>query len=1453
MTEIAKSLSELLLTDKNLRGTSDASEFSVGLEGVFQDHKLHLESLQVIKFWMLVFLYNVPNFVPCDPDRAISKGYFEVLNDTIKLYYTLNSKPDELKIVSFSFEQKMEHLVPEADDDKNFCFVSWSSQGKTLKNKYLNIDFKSYKISLIQRKPLIISVTIEKCEKMSFNVINESLSNNISFERIKHNRIKETPCENSTFQWTFETWNTLIQQYIHSLFVFAKPSMVAATGLTPDSNYFLVTALNVFFASQPKKFAGVKTELQMNADGEFVGLWAQLVGAPLMFFQYANNLNTSHRLAAHTIALISNTYLQYNIYHQTGTFMLRIREKIHSSINFNQLDPFLFLYPKQVENLVTEIESHILTAVSRNLPDLNLFEYLIGRFLGDELNSKLYNVYADYNNSIIIMQSVAYVVKFSFSDNKDILKVEHDNCNKTFFHGRILPYYDINLSNNNQKDMQIDNTVTIKPVNESCNYKPSKLQRINAIKKFSRLKAEELFNCPECLGRIVMEATNLTRLTFEKTKSLITGLLTGMFPVHSCIGKSLVIHRSDNLESCYQIEFETKNDFVHVEHSVGFWEKYAKDMNLAVKVHLVVIVLSETLMDSDKIASLDSICLQFVHSDARRWKFGAEIPANQRDLSDHLSFNLIIDNQPDKKPESFGIRETIGFETQFNSKQQTPTTKVHNLIIYAQLGANLAFGVRGKLPKLGYSIRTDCFDKVSQIRASQIELKNSTIAIPNYLIGQFKDDVMNKSGFADDLLILEEKLSQEKADQLIIYAEEIGFTNLEIHVSKVSLVNGVDPNNADSSLTETWQTIEANLLEKLLKHYEKTFNHVRFLTVPDIHAILSCSKFQSGEIGHFCMFDFAKSAHTMIDMTKQVSCPPERPINLFQRGKKVESFLCSDDNSKKPIALGFPNENMFSISKVYTEKSLSVISLVAKMNHVLGKSDMSNIFVAENGFISVIGGPHDDVLVLPLYHDGLHGFFDGKCGKNTLLILFADVWLNEGPKKNAFPTIIIDSTHAKRDGAMTMHKSSDPKGSIRLMNVQKIIGRKEKQEKLINVGCHVELVELKGGYHTNWDEITIPKTRENCSTDLHLLLDPQTEIFIDDRQNRYIEYSINSGGPVKINLMESTKYSLLGLIKVKAYFSNLSSINVEFNTDDQSRNISFYLIDSDDQTPFLKITNVRGQVQVKFVNSTLIMDKHNHTLVKNQKSNMKLDLDRFMSNWKLDDERKIIMYTLSNDMQHEVNHNVLILDNKTYESRQYVHFYQVYNQPNNDQPVVVNLDETQSRLINVIDLRNLKMQKTDWDRVQYSAIKSSKLDEYDEVVIWLPAGDKGGGDKILVNFYLTLNRGSMIFIATDIKLMKLVTGMYRFENIQFDGHLKQQALLILDSTSVMEMAFQKMINKIILGEHKISRSHGNLMIEEECEEREKCSSSAIIFWNYDGERQIFDKVANLPGWILNSN
>jgi len=1449
MAETKQSLTGLFLSDKAHPGTGDASEFSLALEKVLLNQKLHLQSLEVIKLWVLIFLFNmVPNqLLSCGPDK-ISHGYFEVLNDTLKIYYyPKNDSTHSLKISSFSFENKFEHIYPESDEKvPEICSVLVSSEAKTLTEKHANVDFTSYTVSLIENIPLV-SVTFHKCDQVSFYVISES---NVFFEAIKLENLKQ--CEILIeFSWSFETWNALLLQYIRSLFVFVKPSMVAVTGFVPDSNSFLVTALIVFLTSHQAEFRNVTTEIQLNSDGDFVGIWVQLASAPLMFLQYAKNLNLSSRLAAHTIALTNENYLQYEIYHEHGTFMLRIREKIqHSILNFNQLQPELFLYQNQLETFLTAMQGDLFE-FHMNCRDLDTTEnYLLGRFLGDQQNANFYNIFTNDNYSTVTLQSFAYVIKFGFTDDKVL--DQDSNCNITFFHGRILPYYVIQITNSLQKSTRPEFVVHNATINlnnhTNCNAK-HKLQRIKAIEKYSNLRAEELFNCPECLGKIVMGATKLKNMTFQQTKSLIIGLFIGMFPVHSFMEKSLVIHKSDDLESCYQVEFETKYHFSDVQHTVGFWKNYAKTMNLAVKVHIVVIVLSETSKGNDKSVSLDSICLEFVHSDAKRWKFGAQMPNDEHlpVLSlELLPFVLTIDNRPDQKPKNVNLKETVVFGKQFSSSgEQNQLNKVNSLIVYAQMGANLAFGVREKLAKLGYTIRTDYFDKISQIRANQIETKNSTIAIPDYLIGSIRDLTAYRSNIAENVSIPEEKFTRKREpNQLIASAEQIGAIDLEIHVNKVALVNGMNPKNTEPSLTKTWKKMEADQLQRMLKQYNaKTFDHVKFLTVPDIHSISQCN--QTGNVwfgtAHTCDSGSVKSQHTMIDMTKRIWCTPELPIDLFQHGIKVESFHCSDDGSNKQNTRGFPNENMFSISKTYTETSLAVISLAAKMSQVLGKIDSSNIFLATEGFVSITGSPLDDVLVLPRYPNKLQGFFDGKGGKNTLLILHLNKWIKQGQK-----TVIIDSAGVQENKAMKMYKASNPKEYIRLLNIQKIIGREEQQEKLLNVGCHVEFVHLKGGYRSFWDEISIPKLKSDCNTDLNLILDARTEIFVDAQQNRYIEYTIDSG-PVKITVKNSSRNSVLGLIVVEDSFLNFDNVNIVFETDRQSRNISFSL-DSSNQTPYLMITNVSGRVQVKFEDFILIMDSKNHTIIKNQQNQNDDDQDvGFMSNWKLDDKNQIITYTFTNGT-HYIDHNLLSLDEKTTQSDQYIHVYEI---DDHGMPVTVTLDETQSSLVNVLDLRALNIVQTyGWGRVQLSAVKSTATDQCDEIAVWIPDDETTKNEsQILAELYLTMTETSTIFVVTETVLVKLKPRTTKFKNVIFEDHLEHQKFIVLDSNSILDMFFGKMVTKIIMGEHRISRAHGNLIIEEVCEKNESCSSSGIIFWNYDQDQRIFDKVANLPGWI----
>jgi len=1442
----AKSLSDLLISDTFLPRSNDASQFTQELERTFLNHKMHLQSLEVIKLWIFVFLYNLPSLMS---SSNISKGYLEVIDGSFKLFYIKNYTSDVINIATFTFGQEQNYLYPESDE--KICSISGPSLAKVMADKYTKIELIKYKILLVQRMPLILVSVEHKCTEPKYSATNTSVA---LFEPIK---IEPRWC--TEYILSLDTLNDQIVRFIEGLFELSRPRIITATGFPVDSPKFLLTSIATFFMSQTSsKFGNVRTELQINHNEEFEGLWVQIDGSPLIFFEYSENNpenSTLHRLAPYAAALINEAYLKYEIFHQKDTFMLKTQKHEHG-LDTSTLENVLFLFPDDIGKLVESVERDLFIAF-RNLPsDLDMFHFFQGRIMADKSNTQFYDLYTD-GNSCSIVQLDDQGVKFCFTNEHDE-KLELGLNAASCFNEKIIPHFQINISviatKNIQRKLTFSELISLPKPNiideTETRYCTDRVKpmTLKFVLEFYYLNAHEFFTNFKSLGKSVHEIIRLTKVNFQQAKSIILGALIGMFPAHSFVEKTLLVHNSADFEIRYQVEFETTKNFADVKHTVNFWQSYVKRMNLTTKIYMIFIVLDES---DDKFVILDSIYLQVdPNFPAKHLKFMKDVSDNDLQVLslENLPLDLIIDNKSMEKSELFHIKNTISFARALNyyADNQDVSTNIHKLIVYSQLGANIAFGIRGKLSKFRYHVRTDYFDKMSQLRNfhDKTSLKDLTIVIPDYIMNKLMDKSIQENVPEIPKIPNETLTTLKPAFQLISSAEKIGFIDFEVHINKVSLVNGQDPANVDdSSIKNTWQAEEVAMLTKTLARYDVAFDHVKFLTVTDVHGVINCREVKSSndpQSGQICTYTAAKSQHTMIDMNSRICCKPDRSIRKTS-GIKIESFKCSDDNSTQTnvdhvFHDGFVNENMFSVSKTHSEKSTCVFHLSGKMSAVFGKNDNSNIFIASEGFVTVIGGKFDDVFVLPRYHDNVHGFFDGKAGRNTLLILFVETWFNDNINM-VFPTIVIDAESPKHNSIMKIYKKSNPKEVIRLLNIQNIIGRERKRETLLNATCQLEYIELKGGNAGYWDEISIGKTAKNCPTGLTIILDSLTELTVDARQNRLIEYVVNSG-PVKICVNNAEEHSVLGLVVVKSDFQEFDRVKVEFENDNETRNVSLYL--NSNEAPHVLVFNVKGQVQIKFNDHTLILDNHKHVLLKNT--------DLSTTTWKLKD--KIITYTVKTGSDCNIFNDLFSLDEKTMQNTDYYHTFKIRSAEMNskiDFQTNITLDQAQSSLTNVLDLRQIT-QDDIRDKLQISFLKSTDSDQYDEVVAWLPSSDAKNDDpNVLANLYLSVTRKSQIYVITDTRLLKLTTN-YRFEDVYFAA--AKNTVLVLDEKAIVDVYFGRIVNKLLRGKCKMSRSHGNLMIKKECDVMTgNCDSITIIFWNYDKNRQLFDKIGNLHGRI----
>jgi len=1454
----AKSLSDLFINDKILPGSSDASKFTLEMEKIFLNHKMHFQGIDVIKFWMFVFLYNFPSFLSCDTSTIVSQGYVEVLHENFKFYYVKNDTDDVLNIASFSFNK--ENDFPELEDEvAHQCSVLWPSLAKMIADKNRTVEFMSYKVFLVEKIPFV-SVTVEKCAGTHYT-ISPYVALFEPIQKMDRNCVDKKPSNG----FTFDSLNSQILQHLSNLFKLSKQKIVTATDFSAGDNKFLLTALNVFFVSQPDKYGDVKTEIQTDLDGDdfFEGLWVQIRGAPLMYFECDNEKNSSHRQAPHAAALISDNYLKYNVFHDWGTFMLRTCKQSHGLLN-SPIASALFSYPNKVENLVTAIQGDLMVAF-RNLPDLDMTKYVLGRLIGDRANTDIYDVYYDDESSIII-QSFANTVKFSFPQNSSNVQKANDACRDAFFNGQLFSFHLINIKtvvdNPTQRKLIINKSDFDKPANStpggqngpSCNPLPEAIT-VKAVKNYELYnKAPRFFACSECIGEVVWEVTRSEKLTFHQAQSKITGILTGMFPTHSFVAKSLVIHNTDDLETVYQIEFEKAEHVKHISDTVAFWKSYDKSTNFPLKVNIIVIVLRIAV---DESVGIDSICLPVDTSSAKCWNFCVQLSNKLITVNlTSLTFPLTVNNNLIDKSGHFQIEETLSLSTALSSSENDNTlSRIDDLIVYAQLGPNIALGVQEKLKKLGYDIRTDFFDKISQVTMDSTKMNDRTIALPDILINPFKDLPVEKE--APEIHASPEGNLKQNLDHLVSLAERLGTFNLEQHVNKVSQVNGIDPFQVETILTDKWEEVEASLLQKTVDDYAIVIRDVKYLTLRDIHYIVQCntvgSTLTNPNTHHICSNTVSKSQHTMIDMTNRVFCTPERPLQTSQ-GASVESFQCSDDSSLVTNRVdGFANENMYSIArtKKHDSNDISLVHLSGKMSMVFGKSDMKNIFVAAEGFVTAVGGPLNDVFVLPRFDNGVRGVFDGRDGSNTLLILNE---INGSSGQSRDSRIVIDTVASDIDSAMKIYQASSPNEFIRLLNFQRIIGRQLKSEELLNVGCQIRYIKLNGCNDNNSDKITIPKTDTVCTSDLRIFLDVRTVVDVDAQQERKIEYVVDNG-PVKINLINNDPQhpTTLGLIVVQYDLQKFEQIKVELKANDESRNQrNIYLYLGSDQPPHVCIYNLNGRAEIRFNDYTLIMDERKHTLLKNNENHQ--DDMGLMSTWQI--VNNIITYTFSNG-NHSIDHYLRSLDDRSVDNVDYLHVFQMGHPGSyvrDDFPISLALDEVQSGQLNVLDLRPL-IHKHVWGNIQISFIPGPRPGVYDEVLVWLP--DKSRDEeKILVDVYLTLASTSPPFYAvTDTRLICLAPDKHddntnnRFNTVVFNETAKRQMLsaLVFDETTIRDVYFRKIINGVMQGQYKIIRSHGNVMVKEE--ECDGSCSPAIILWNYDKKSRLFDKIVNLPSWI----
>jgi len=1392
-------LADSFLVDQD--STTEKSEFTTGLEEVFRDQKFPLQNnVEVVRFWLLVFLYNLPTSL--SGKQLLKDSYLELLDSKLVFYYTWINETDSLHVAIFSIDNNAQN--------------NYSQISKTMADKYnhKNIKIRQYEIS-----GPTISVRIESCHSVQY-----AASESIDFpEPMKHNSksLKSSDSYDPILPWTFDNFHDQISVQLNILAELAKTKVFSTLdSIFYDAKKFSLLGLWALITSQQDKHGKMYTELGKNSKGEYGGLWVRnhKLEFPVIFIDYSSKRAKSvNKFSSEPRSnlFLRQTYHVLTISLGLDEFMMRTRTE-KSVFAHNLIQNTIFRFPKNVDMLISTM-NHILHRILIHYPTILPLHYLLGRLTAEKTSGRFYNVFSD-EKSFIVLESFSYMLKVVILTSDNTNSVIQNNCTISY---RIRPdatYIEVEFDTA-QKEIVKRSTVTNTGSDLTFCDQHNSFESYNSIAKYPNMAVDEFFTCPQCIMDISRNAIGVSKFSFNEAKSILLGTLTGMFQSYSFIENYFIFHQPDQVDNCFVVEFENFNTFQFIDEKLIFWHNVLTKFNLNLKLSIVVIFLSES---SEKLVGIDSICLQ-VEQDflAEQWAFSNNSPDIV--FKQNIGSDLMINNRQTSKMNNFHMEQTVTFsKTAKLPKNAEYIGGLYDSLIYAQLGPNILAFVETKFLNNGYQLKsTDPVDVISQIISVKPQNNNSkTIMVPEYLI---QPEPYSKNQNIVEYLgasTLIEKL-KPKTDTLLNAVEHIGRINFEKQL-KVLMNNVKHGLNVQDSLESAYATFETEYLHNSLREYAKIIGTIKLLAVPSVDYTASCrilfgvsnSQLPRQECSAF----YAKIEHNLIDLSRKKFCTPERQLHSLRTDFQLASFKCSESTMASKNSSNFHNENTLAIvRKTAAPDTVAVVQLSGKMSSAFGSDDFRNIFIAIEGKIKAIGGAKDDIFILPNYHRSMQGIIDGKAGLNTLILLPKDFLSAKRTVYNPLPTVVIDAGPTTRNPVMKIYKPNNPKESILLLNINKIVGRKQKQEKLLNIGCQIEHVELKGGNHYLWDLITVPKTPKNCSNGLRLVLNAHTLVEIEAQQERYIEYLANVG-PAKIKMKNSVVDSTPGLVVFSKNFYKFISIFVEYQPDGKTRNI---FLQRTPETVLLSMYNLRGQVQFKFDDVTLISADRKHSLVKNS--------DGESLQWSA--EQNIITYKLSTG-NHAINHNIFSLEKTCLKNKSCIHVFEVQKFP-----VTVNLDETQSKMVNVIDLRPLIRENQHMSGKIELRVSKVNPSSSDQVFVYLTDNNDV---MIRFNIHPSGQIDPSTYIITDREIVKL-TSEFNIEKVRQIEDERNEQVILLDKITIADESFREIARKATQENYKKYAAHGSLIFIQELQEQRQ-STHVVIFWDYEKYKTDFDNV-----------
>jgi len=1431
-------LGDFLLNDR-IKKNARTSRFSQELEKTLRKQKVHAgRSRDLVKFWFLSFLYTLPSFG--DYGLASNReNHLVVYDEMLKFYFVKETVQHVVDSVVF--------VLPNTSSrtNTNFCFTQNPVLGFY---NGMQMSMRVYKIINPTDSESGYSVEAKTCKTVQRN---QNMQNvNVLYMENKKPDV-QLAFKDKKYLSSHLNLNHLLDQIV-KLNQNAK-----LTKMSMNSSEFLLTALEANLLAHYKPSLSINAVFQTDpiSSSAIEGLWVTIRNLPPIFFQfvYPDKRSLSKMQTVKQTAFTSETFVQTDILFDGECFMFRTREK---SVNYETGffgGTSKFLLAKNLAVFLPSLENYIYNVVLHN-PKFDMTNFLLGRLIGDQMNLKYYKL------SVVVEKSEKLCTIFfeSFVNSLEI-DIKKDECSERHFCRQQLDRHVIKSLN--LKNYQLTQPKNFKAANLTLNvYESYTLQQqplSNCIfdAKVLFFPSQDLyrtydvikfFSCSACIARIVSDVISYFALNFEEAQSLISGILVGMFPVHSFLGQDMVIHTTKDPTVAYLLKIITiaEKTTPKMAETMKNIDTYVSETDLKMSISAIFIVLQES---RQKTMLLDSVCLQ-VNNKATtcdRFQINNFFHTLNGDKnirvtsSSRVSVGLIKDNRKNGKLPKAEIASIVEFSKAIEKKPRKGSLNyIHSLLVYAQISENVLAFAKIKLASLGYKIR-DTYNLVSQL-LDPIDGTNPTLFVPTDLFGvtnsefpKLSETLLNipvrTMDFRDSLIDGARKLSDKDYTKFIYDF---------LHFRQPKRKNYIS--NPDRELAIISQNLLDDFLDKSVQYYLGILPRISYISLSTVEVQNQCYKIpRIHESRQDCSYSYQVTSKNIIDTKAETFCAPKITPKV-RPNLELEGLECSNPSTLANMT-SFISEDTITVSVNGRTHNVALFVLLGDKSIIKGL-DNQNIFILGKGTKSVIGGGKNDVTVLN--HPHFSGFIDGQGGRNTLILKYQ---LDDQDFQRH--TTVIRGKSLTKSSIEVFDQNNILKSSATLLNIHTIIGNKNLPEKLEN-GCKFTTVDLQGGNGNKWDEITISYDEAKCASNTMIILESFTTInFIGSAwNNRSIQVDVKNG-PVRIENVQHEKNR--GAIFIQAKFYDLRFMGLEHI--DQNRFNIAILYKSLVGDPFIFLKRCSKLIRLKFIDYTLETTGNQFSLQKNSENHEKisflLDFHEDQTNpnqnikWFMENEA--IYYYCSQGL------NVITKDLfwPTVTTNQYSNNVFVVENPN----TTIVLDKEQSLSTNIFELRFLKISDTvvaDETTVKVFIAQTQYAGGYNKISI-LKKHKQTNHNEPLVNLYFWPDVEPKIqFVTQDNRIYKLVWHKLAFElmpiNLGFGGHDENSKNIYLMTRQTMQNDhMKKFLTKIDYSNMKKTKQHGNLMIEtKNCTNGQICGNS-IILWQYAKLPEEFEEIVKV--------